>query len=247
MSGGIKIKPGQKEALRDEFREQQRSFDVESLSFYEEDLTSLFKKYRVKKGEIVTIALPSELVAIRYFQMLRLTQREAKSAVPFEARKYLPYKLEDVSYAYTFSYENVPANKMMVTFVAAEKTWVNNYIRFFTNITLKPGYIEAVPYSLMRFFYYTSKENDSSQTIALIYITKESASINLIKNKVLYLTRNVSFTAKITQAESGPQWESARATGGRGRPRLPREAVGVPPFRSWLERPEPQRQYSGLD
>ena len=166
-----------------------------TLTPFESAVKDLLKQHKVKDGQVIAAALPPEFIVIRYFQMARLSVAEHKAAVPFEARKYLPYKLEDIIYAYTISYDKVASNKMAVIFVAAEKAPVANYTRFFENIGLKVGYLEAAPYSLKRFFYYT-KSVDLPQTAALVHICQESANINLVRNKVLYLTRNVSFSAK---------------------------------------------------
>ena len=166
-----------------------------TLTSFELAVKSLLKQHDVKDGQVIAAALPSEFVVIRYFQMARLPQQEHKTAVPFEARKYLPYKLEDIVYAYTISYDKVASNKMAVIFVAAEKTSVTNYTRFFENIGLKVGYLEPVPYSLKRFFYYI-KSVELPETAALVHISRESANINLVRNKILYLTRNVSFSTK---------------------------------------------------
>lgn len=167
----------------------------DALTPFETQVLQLLKSHNIKEGEVVATALPPELIVIRYFQMPRLAPQEYKTAVPFEARKYLPYKLDDVDFAYTISHDKVASNKMAVTFVAAEKVSMANYIRFFENVRLKIGYLEAIPYSLMRFLYYI-KDADINQTVALVYIGQESANINLIRNRVLYLTRNMSFVAK---------------------------------------------------
>ena len=168
------------------------------LTGFESTVKDLLKQYGIKEGQVIATALPPESMVIRYFQMPRVPQQEHKTAVVFEARKYLPYKLEDVIYAYSISYDKVASNKMAVTFVAAEKNSVAACVRFYENLGLKIGYLEAIPYSLMRFLYQT-KDTEPDQTAALIHIGQESANIDLVRNKVLYLTRNVSFSGKLGQ------------------------------------------------
>ena len=177
----------------------QRPKTSRPLTPFETTVAEFLKKHNIKEGEIVATALPPELIVIRYFQMPRLAPAEHKTAVPFEARKYLPYKLKDTVYAYSVSYEKVALNKMAVTFVAAEKTSVYKYIKFFENVGLKVGFLEAITYSLARFLYHT-KDAEPHETLALIHIGRESANINLIRNMNIYLSRNVLFAGKSTQA-----------------------------------------------
>jgi Tfp pilus assembly PilM family ATPase len=166
-------------------------------STFQSAVVDLLKKHNIKQGEVVSTALPPEFIVIRYFQMPRLAPAEHKAAIPFEALKYLPYKLEEIVYAYTISYEKVPADKMAVTFVATEKKSVANYVHFIQNVGLRVGYLEAVPYSLMRLLYYT-KGIEAGQSAVLVHLGQDSANINIVKNRVLYLTRNVSFSNKVT-------------------------------------------------
>lgn len=169
------------------------------LTPFESAVKEVLRYHGIKEGQIVSAAIPPEHVVVRYFHMSRLSPQEHKTAIPFEACKYLPYKLEDIIYAYTISYDKVASNKMAVTFVAADKNFMANYVRFFENLGLRIGYLEAVPYSLIRFLYHT-KDADFPQTIALINVIHDSANINLVRNKVLYLTRNLSFPGKSPQA-----------------------------------------------
>jgi len=171
------------------------------LTPFEAAVKNLLSQRGVNDGQVVSVAIPAESVVIRYFQMPRLAPQEQKSAIPFEARKYLPYKLEDIQYAYSISYDKVASNKMAITFVAADKSFIAGYIRFFENLGLRVGYLEVAPYSLMWFFYKT-KEIEPNQTAALVYACNDSASINLLRNNVLYLTRNVSFSGKASHIES---------------------------------------------
>lgn len=195
-ASALPVKPGEhKGPAAQKPKEQKEAKSWEALTPFEAQVLEFLKSYNIKEGEVVATALPPELIVIRYFQMPRLAPQEYKTAVPFEARKYLPYKLDDVDFAYTISHDKVASNKMAVTFVAAEKASMANYIRFFENVRLKIGYLEAIPYSLMRFLYYI-KDVDVNQTAALVYIGHEGANINLIRNRVLYLTRNMPFVAK---------------------------------------------------
>jgi len=171
--------------------------NVEAQALFEADVMRLLRTNNIKEGEVVAVALPPDLVAVRYFQMARLSQEECKTAVPFEARKYLPYKLEDIDFAYTISHDKVASNKMAVTFAAAEKSAIAGCIKFFKKLNMKVEYLEPVPYSCMRLLYHI-KEIEASQIGALVYIDEDTASINLIRNRVLYLTRNLSFSGRIS-------------------------------------------------
>ena len=106
---------------------------------FQASIREFLMEHNVREGAVAAVAMPPEVIVIRYFQMPRLISQEQKTAVPFEARKYLPYKLEDTTFAYTISYDKVASNKMAVTFVAVEKAPVAGSIRLFETLRLQGG------------------------------------------------------------------------------------------------------------
>jgi len=59
-------------------------------------IQNLMGRLGFPQGSQAMAGLPSESVVIRYFQMPAIPPHERKMAIAFEAKKYLPFKLEDI-------------------------------------------------------------------------------------------------------------------------------------------------------
>ncbi len=159
-------------------------------------IKELFEKHKIKERSAI-VGLSAEEVVVRYFQMPRLSDSEQKSAITFEARKYLPYRLEDISSDFVVNYKDMPSSKMAVEFIACENATVNRYMTLLKeHAHIAIDYLEPMPFSLGRLFY-SSGAIKTDETITLVYANSTSASINIFKNKILYLTRNIPLIQEI--------------------------------------------------
>lgn len=163
----------------------------------------VFEKSDIKTKEVVT-ALPEDVVIIRYFQMGYLPKKEREQGVRFEARKYIPFKLEEVISDFQVVQLKGDAKQMGVVFAAAKKGSVNYHISLLQRVGLKATIIEPNPFSLMRIFHLAG-EVKKGQTMAIVNIDIEGASISILKDNVLYLTRSVTLVS--------PPEEEATKTG----------------------------------
>ena len=143
----------------------------------------------IKAKEVIT-TLPPEDVTVRYFRMARLPKREWDKGVRFEAKKYIPFKLEEITSDFQVAAPR-GAKEMGVTFVAAEKSALTQHLSILQKVGLKAKVIEAAPFSLMSVFHLT-KEIEKGKTTAIVNINVEGATISILKDKVLYLTRTVT-------------------------------------------------------
>jgi len=139
----------------------------------------------------VISALPGKDVLIRYFQMPRIPRSEWDTAVKFEAKKYIPFKLEELIWDFHVVLHKARGTKMSVTFVAVKKEVAEAYISLLEEAGLQPLSLEPAPFSLLRLFT-LSKQLTKDKPIAILDVDYGLVDINIVKNKVCYLTRDVS-------------------------------------------------------
>lgn len=157
------------------------------------------------KAKEVTTNLPPEDVTVRYFRMARLPRKEWAQGVRFEAKKYVPFKVEEITSDFKVV-ETKDAKEMEVIFAAAKKEAVTRHLALLQKVGLRAAAIEPGSFSLMRIFR-LAHEIEEGQTITVIDISIEGATINILKDKSLYLAR--SFTlARAPEEPARPVFEN---------------------------------------
>lgn len=163
-----------------------------------EDIVGGIKKIiaenRIKTKKVIAV-LPGKNVLIRYFQIPRIPKSEWETAINFEAKRYVPFKLEELMWDFYVTAPNNKHEKLQVTFVAVKKQIVESYLAAFKQAGLDVLSIEPSPFSLMRLAR-LSKQLPQDKPAAIVDIGQSMADINIVKDKICYLTRDVSLPAE---------------------------------------------------
>ena len=95
-------------------------------------------KAKLKNYSAVAV-MPSQDVLIRYFKMPLLPVKERHKSIVFEAKKYIPFKLEEVVSDYSIAEIQKKAGEevMDLVFAAAKKDSLNDYLSYFTQARIK--------------------------------------------------------------------------------------------------------------
>lgn len=137
------------------------------------------------------IAVPAESTVIRYFQMPAIPSHERKMAITFEAKKYLPFKLEELITDYEIVLSRSDPSLMRVMFFGIKRSSIGMYLSLFPSAGITPLCLEPAPLSLMRLLRH-NQQTDPNQVAAILHIEHDSATISLARDDLLYLSRNVS-------------------------------------------------------
>lgn len=139
----------------------------------------------------VVVGLSGKDVLIRYFQLPSIPKPEWRTAISLEARRYIPFKLEELHWDFSVVLPKARKNKMDVTFVAVKKEVTERYLSFLDEAGLKPLVLEPAPFGLLRFFASGNQLAEGKPT-AIVDIDYGIADINIVKDRICYLTRDVS-------------------------------------------------------
>ncbi|HNX80678.1 MAG TPA: pilus assembly protein PilM [Candidatus Omnitrophota bacterium] len=97
-----------------------------------------------------TLALSGSDLVIRTFEMPLLPSEELRSAVNFEVKKYIPFKIEDLVADYQVEYDKV-GRRNIVLFAGIKKETLNKYLSILNQINVKVNAIEYAAFSALRF------------------------------------------------------------------------------------------------
>lgn len=152
-------------------------------------LQQLFRQAGVRPSGVVT-ALPSEEVMVRYFEMPTVPKKDWPTAVRFEGKKYIPFRLDEVVSSYYVQPSAPRANTMKVVFVVAKQQALGSYVGVLQTAGVRVTAVEAVPFGLWRL--YQLLERSAKEWVAIVvYVGAELACVSVMHRQGLQLTRDI--------------------------------------------------------
>ncbi len=170
-------------------------------------------KEAVKKAKLknvpVTLVLPAHEVIMRYFQMPIMPVKERHSAIIFEAKKYIPFKLEEIAADYSVAEieKTATTGLMDVVFAAVKKDLLSEYLNYITQAGLKVKAVEPAPVALLRWYKFNSLAL-SKKSVALLELEADNLSLTIaiIKNEIPCFVREITLPNKLI-LESGGEFD----------------------------------------
>jgi type IV pilus assembly protein PilM len=164
-------------------------------------LKSLLSRARVTTNEAIA-SLPNSVVFTSVIDMPKVPDNELKAAVEYEAKKYIPLPLDEVTLSWSIIQEKRSRvtrgsslneigksvdNRNKILLTAVPNVVVDNYQRVFELAGLKLAALEIESLSLIR-----SLVSEESNTVLVIDIGAKNTSINLVQDGYLRLSKNLS-------------------------------------------------------
>ncbi|MBU1006288.1 MAG: pilus assembly protein PilM [Candidatus Omnitrophica bacterium] len=165
-----------------------------------EAIKRVFSENNVKPGNVIS-SIPSEEVMVRYFQMPKIPRQEWSSAVNFEAKRYIPFRMEDVSSDFQVMLPKQGLSSMDVVFAAVKQNAIRDVIKLIESAGARPNIIEPAPFSLIRAFNAAGQINSKVNT-AVVSINKKSANIDILRNGVPYIIRDIALDEGASEGKS---------------------------------------------
>ncbi len=175
----------------------------------------------------VAVSVPSQDVLLRSFTMPLLPKSEWASAVQFEARKYLPFKTQELIWNF-HAEEQRGAKQMSVAFVGVREETLDRLQGWLSAAGVTPAFIEAQSVSLARLAAAADQAPGrtlsmdepkdtpaSDRFVGVVDVDLEAsvAHIVIARQHVPYFAREITLkfdrTAILEQAEGGAEEPSA--------------------------------------
>lgn len=116
------------------------------------EIVALFKD-ELRRGKIeakeATFCLSGKDLIIRTFEIPMLPREELNSAISFEAKKYLPFKIEDLVFGFQLKPDKTSRTNL-VLFVGIKKDILDRYLSIAGQLGLKINAIEYSAFSILR-------------------------------------------------------------------------------------------------
>jgi len=179
-------------------------------------LKTLMRKAGVTTNKVVA-SLPNSSVFTSVIEMPKMSESELKSAIEFEAKKYVPLPLEEVALSWSVieqkqakithgtnlgSLKSAADAKTKVLLTAVPTTVIDNYVKLFAEAGLEPQALEIEALAMIRSV--IGADNDLN---LLIDIGAKSTTINLVDEGYLRISKNLNIggdtvTSSIAQSLS---------------------------------------------
>jgi Tfp pilus assembly PilM family ATPase len=144
------------------------------------------------KPQSVQSVLSSSDVMIRYFDMPAIPKSEQAQAVRFEAKKYVPFKLDEITSDFKVLSSSTDKKSIDVFFISATKERLNEHIGKLTAAGVNAAGIDIIPFALLRMLM-LHKKADTRDTIAIVYADsdRESLSIHIMESGMPFMSRDL--------------------------------------------------------
>lgn len=156
-------------------------------------LKELMKRAGVTTNKAVA-SLPNSTVFTSLIELPKIPDSEMKTAIEFEAKKYVPMPLEEVTLSWTKLEEHhthqeagLSPEKQKILLTAVPSVVIDSYVKLFQAAGIEPQALEIEALSLIR-----SIIAEDTNSIVLVDIGAKITTVNLVDNGYLRLSKSLS-------------------------------------------------------
>ncbi|TSA45927.1 type IV pilus assembly protein PilM [bacterium] len=173
---------------------QKSSTRFDAIAETAQILKQLVAKSGATTNKIVA-SLPNSIVFVSTIEMPAMSDKEMKQAIEWEARRYVPLPLEEVTLSWSVMREP-GASQVKVLLTAVPSAVIENYLKMFKIVGLEPKALGIEALALIRSLIGPKKES-----FIIVDIGARTSSLNLVDKGFLRVSRNLSVGGEtITQA-----------------------------------------------
>jgi len=157
-------------------------------------IKDLFRRRRISPRCVVS-SVSGRAVMVKKITMDRLSPEDASEAVLWEAEQHLPFEIADVALDYQLLDSNPDPKLMDVLLVAAKREMIQAHTELIKQAGLTPLVID-VDYFAIQNALEANYDLDDGKTTGLINVGSDLTNINLFKDGVPLLTKDLSLGVK---------------------------------------------------
>lgn len=138
----------------------------------------------------INVSISGPSVIVRYIEMPPMKQAELKSAIKFEAEKYIPFDIRH-SIVDCATLNKAASGAQRVLLVVAKKDRVNNLLALFKEFGLEINIIDIDSLASLNSFQRLRGDDKKETTYALINIGARFSNVNIVTKGEVYFTRDI--------------------------------------------------------
>jgi Tfp pilus assembly protein PilN len=183
------------QGIKREENEEERAYQERYQNQVVEALQQAIQNHVIKDQEVAT-SIPRKDSVLRYFRMVDVPAEERETAMRFEARKYLPFKLDDIEVNFKiFRYQD--EDQMGVVCVAALRSAAETTLSLFERAGLKVFHLDIVPISNLRVFLEAKHIVKKGVFALLTRSSKYSAHVTVVVDGAPFLSRELVLSREV--------------------------------------------------
>lgn len=150
-----------------------------------------FRRNKVEAKE-VTLCLSGKDLIVRTFEIPVLPREELQGAINFEAKKYIPFKVEELISAYQVEFDRLNRTNM-VLFMGIKKDTFEKYSSIFKQLNLKLNAIEYAGFSLSRILKLAgAKESGVTGVLCFDSLGQDEINFTVLENGFPLFSRDIN-------------------------------------------------------
>lgn len=153
-------------------------------------IREMFKMYKIKEPN-VAVSIGGYSIIVKTITVQKMDEDQLHETIQFEAEQYIPFDINDVNIDFQMLGENESnPSQMNVLLVAAKKEMVNDYVSLVQLANLNPVVVDVDAFALQNIY---EMNSGGEENVALIDVGASKTTLNIVKNTVSVLMRDVSF------------------------------------------------------
>ncbi len=171
----------------------------------------IFRRNKIEAKESVLCLSGRDLI-IRTFEIPVLPKEEMQSAINFEAKKYIPFKVEDLISDYQLEMDKVSRTNM-VLYMGIKKDTYNKYVSVFNQLNIKLKSIEYAGFSILKYLKLSGvKDSGVIGVICADSQSKDEVNFVVLENGFPLFTRDISLSSGADDLDKIPETDSQVAS-----------------------------------
>lgn len=178
---------------------------LEIIALFKDEL----RRNKIKAEEAV-ISLSGKDLIMRSFEIPVLPRDELESAINFEVKKYIPFKLEELIYSFQVEYDK-SRHTNFVLFVGIKKELLSRYLAILNQLEIKVKSLEYSTFSILRFLKsINSLQSDKGiiGVFAMDISEKDEANFVVLENGFPLFSRDISLAEEKERAAKTEELDS---------------------------------------
>jgi len=147
------------------------------------------------EGKGVVTAVGGHDVIIKPIKMDRLSEKDAREVIKWEAEQHVPFDIKSVELDFQILDPHDDGLQMEVLLVAAKRELVDNKIGLLQDAGVDPGIIDVGAFALHNAFEHNYPDAQDG-IVALVNVGHETTNVNILEDGVPILTRDIPFGSR---------------------------------------------------
>ena len=140
----------------------------------------------------VNISVSGPSVIIRFISMPKMKEEDLKSAIKFEAEKFIPFDIKDCIIDSQILARDDRENKLNILLVAAKKDYIDEKIKQVEQAGFSVAIVDVAGFALANSFLRNFQSLDPNKTFALLNIGATITNLSILHAGVIAFARDVA-------------------------------------------------------